>query len=279
MSDPRALPLDVLGEALAADPARPAVTFYDGATGERVELSVATLANWVAKTANLLVDDLGVGPGSTVALDLPPHWLGPVWLLAAWTAGAEVVLATGAEGTGDGPVDVLVVPHDRAVDGRLPDDAAVAAAGDVVLVSTLPLGAPPPLPLPAGALDFAREVPSHGDRWSGPVPPPGSAALRAGGRELARGELHERLAGVTADGPGRDDRVLSGLALGPATGLEQLETALLRPLAAGAGVVLVRHLAGERLASVAAQERVTSLVGLDGLVGPDAGPDAAAPPA
>src|SRR5690606_31992912 len=33
--------------------ARPLITFYDDATGERIELSGVTTANWVAKTANL----------------------------------------------------------------------------------------------------------------------------------------------------------------------------------------------------------------------------------
>ncbi|MGN6334406.1 MAG: TIGR03089 family protein [Motilibacteraceae bacterium] len=256
MSDPRALPLDILGDALAADPARPAVTFYDGATGERVELSVATLANWVAKTANLLVDDLGLAPGATVALDLPPHWLGPVWLLAAWTVGAEVLLEDS-----DGGADVLVLPHDRASDGTLPATAAVGAAGDVVLVSTLPLGAPPPLPLPGGAVDYAREVPAHGDRWSGPVPPPESAALRVGRQRRTRAQLRAALADQSAG-----NRVLSALPLGPATDLDLLVAALLRPLATGAGAVLLGHPEvpdGDRLAALAAQERVTATAGLE----------------
>ncbi|HEU4676727.1 MAG TPA: TIGR03089 family protein [Motilibacteraceae bacterium] len=269
MSDPRALPLDVLGDALAADPARPAVTFYDGATGERVELSVATLANWVAKTANLLVDDLAVAPGATVALDLPPHWLGPVWLLAAWTVGAEVVLDDSPTDQQDGGVDVLVLPHDRAADGKLPDTAAARGAGEVVLVSTLPLGAPPPLPLPGGAVDYAREVPAHGDHWSGPVPPPASAALRIGPQRRTRAELRTALAGEPVGG--RGDRVLSALPLGPGTDLDLLLTALLRPLATGAGAVLLAHAEvpdGDRLAALAAQERVTATAGLvvDGAV-------------
>ena len=46
----------VFADAIATDPTRPLLTFYDDATGERTELSGATLANWVAKTANLLVD-------------------------------------------------------------------------------------------------------------------------------------------------------------------------------------------------------------------------------
>src|SRR5579859_6537412 len=46
-------PADLLRSLLEADPARPLITFYDDATGERVELSVKTFDNWVAKTANL----------------------------------------------------------------------------------------------------------------------------------------------------------------------------------------------------------------------------------
>ncbi|MCU0266884.1 MAG: TIGR03089 family protein, partial [Actinomycetia bacterium] len=68
----------LLADTLHRDPARPLLTHYDDATGERVELSVATTANWVAKTANLLADELDVGPGAVVALALPRHWLVPV---------------------------------------------------------------------------------------------------------------------------------------------------------------------------------------------------------
>src|SRR5262249_10238292 len=74
-----------------ADPVRPLVTFYDDATGERIELSATTFGNWVAKTANLLVDELDAEPGDRIALDLPPHWQTAVWLFAAWSAGLHVV--------------------------------------------------------------------------------------------------------------------------------------------------------------------------------------------
>src|SRR4051812_31192843 len=67
-------PVDLLRRALAAEPSRPLVTFYDDATGERVEFSVKTFDNWVAKTANLLVDGLGAEPGAKVVLALPLHW-------------------------------------------------------------------------------------------------------------------------------------------------------------------------------------------------------------
>ena len=48
---------DVLARQLRADSSRPLITFYDDATGERVELSVTTYANWVAKVASLLVEE------------------------------------------------------------------------------------------------------------------------------------------------------------------------------------------------------------------------------
>jgi uncharacterized protein (TIGR03089 family) len=44
-------------------------------------LSTVTLANWAAKTANLLRDELGAGPGSRVAVLLPAHWQSAAVLL------------------------------------------------------------------------------------------------------------------------------------------------------------------------------------------------------
>jgi uncharacterized protein (TIGR03089 family) len=64
----------VLGPLLRTDPARPRITHYDDVTGSRIELSGATLANWAAKTANWLRDELAVQPGDIVAVLLPPHW-------------------------------------------------------------------------------------------------------------------------------------------------------------------------------------------------------------
>ena len=46
----------MLADQVRRSAGRPVVTFYDDATGERVELSAATYANWVAKTAGLLQD-------------------------------------------------------------------------------------------------------------------------------------------------------------------------------------------------------------------------------
>ena len=53
----------LLGPALGAAAARPLITHYDDATGERMELSGTTAANWTAKAANLLRDECDVEPG------------------------------------------------------------------------------------------------------------------------------------------------------------------------------------------------------------------------
>ncbi|MDG4865022.1 TIGR03089 family protein, partial [Streptomyces sp. T-3] len=103
MNETDRTPADLLRSALAADPARPLVTFYDDATGERVELSVATFANWVAKTANLLQGDLGAEPGDRLALLLPAHWQTAVWLLACSSVGVTVVV-----GGDPGDADLVV---------------------------------------------------------------------------------------------------------------------------------------------------------------------------
>src|SRR3954447_19312603 len=95
----------LLADAVAADPARPLLTWYDDATGDRTELSGATLANWVAKTANLLVDGCGLGPGDVAAVRLPAHWQTAAVLLGAWAAG----LAVDVGGTPRSAVDATTV--------------------------------------------------------------------------------------------------------------------------------------------------------------------------
>ncbi|MFD0393659.1 TIGR03089 family protein [Streptomyces nogalater] len=89
-------PADLLASALAADPGRPLVTFYDDATGERVELSVATFANWVAKTANLLQGDLAATPATASRCCCPRTgrrpcgcWPAPRWARSRTSPGTR----------------------------------------------------------------------------------------------------------------------------------------------------------------------------------------------
>ncbi|MFJ5220589.1 TIGR03089 family protein [Streptomyces sp. NPDC088354] len=227
-------PADLLRSALAADPARPLVTFYDDATGERVELSVATFGNWVAKTANLIQDELGAQPGDRAALLLPAHWQTAVWLLACFSTG--VVAVPGGDPAG----------ADFVVSGPETLEAALACPGERVALALRPLGARFPQP-PAGFADYAVEVPTQGDRFTpyAPVDPGAPALELPGGEELTGTGVVERAAASAASlGLTAGSRLLSGRPYGDWDGLA---AGLLAPLAAGGSVVLCRHL--DRLAA------------------------------
>ncbi|MEU9113130.1 TIGR03089 family protein [Streptomyces sp. NPDC048483] len=224
-------PADLLRSALAADPARPLVTFYDDATGERVELSVATFANWVAKTANYLQGDLAAAPGDRLALLLPAHWQTAVWLVACSSVGVV------AEVGGDPAAADLVVSGPDTL------EAARACSGERVALALRPLGGRFPQP-PAGFADYAVEVPGQGDRFAPFVPvDPGAVALAVDGEELTGTDIGERAAAdAAAAGMPGAPRVLSGL---PYDTWQGLSYGLYAPLATGGSVVLCRHL--ERL--------------------------------
>ena len=71
-----------------ADRSQPFLTWYEDTHGYRVELSLATLLNGVAKCAGLLRDEYDIQPGDIVALHLPMHWQRAVWLGACWSVRA-----------------------------------------------------------------------------------------------------------------------------------------------------------------------------------------------
>ncbi|MEV6313997.1 TIGR03089 family protein [Streptomyces sp. NPDC051776] len=233
-------PADLLRSALAADPARPLVTFYDDATGERVELSVATFANWVAKTANLLQDDLAAEPGDRLALLLPAHWQTAVWVIACSSTG--VVADVGGD---PASADVVVAGPDSL-------EAARACSGERVALSLRPLGARFP-EAPPGFVDYAVEVPSQGDRFApyAPVDPDAPALAFAGSGELTGARMVERArADAVARGLTPVSRLLSGL---PYDTWDGMSAGLLAPLAAGGSVVLCRNL--DELAPDALEQR------------------------
>jgi uncharacterized protein (TIGR03089 family) len=204
-------------ELLRADGSRPLVTFYDDATGERVELSVVTYANWVSKTAALVQDELGLARGDRVHLDLPTHWLTPVWLGAAWTVGLEVV----------------TTPHgaDLVVCG--PDGVPTYAGTteNVVALSLLPLGARFRDPLPDGVVDYGAVVWGQPDAFLA-LDPPGPDDVAWRGASI----LTQR--NVAAGGPDpRTDRLLTDLSPSTDAGLP----CLLGPLTTGSGTVWVAN--------------------------------------
>jgi uncharacterized protein (TIGR03089 family) len=205
------------------------VTFYDDATGERVELSVATFANWVAKTANLLQGDLGAQPGDRLALLLPAHWQTAVWLLACSSTGVLADMA------GDPAAADLVVSGPDTL------EAARACGGERVAMSLRPLGGRFPEP-PRGFVDYATEVPGQGDRFVpyAPVDPNAPALAFGGAGELTAAEVvGQARADAAARGLGPGSRLLSGL---PYDSWQGLSAGLLAPLAAGGSIVLCRHL-------------------------------------
>lgn len=229
-----------LQRALAADPAGPRLTYYDDDTGERVELSTTTLANWVAKTTNLLVLECGVGPGSTISLHLPRHWITAVWVLAADAAGATVRhhpdSRADQQDTGRS-IDVAVIGPDLVDDPPEGDE--------IFAVSLAPLAAPFVEPLPPLVRDFTVEVRTMPDQLAGPVGPPG----------VLGGAAEERAAAL---GLVPADRVVS---LGPLEGLADVITQWLAPLAVGASVVWIGNPVASRCVSRWTSERVTAVAG------------------
>jgi len=161
--DPRATTFpSALAALLRHEPARPMVTFYDDATGERVELSVATYANWVAKTAGLAQDELDAERGGLLLLDLPTHWLGAVWLGAAWSLGLVVTDDPALAGKADlvvcGPAGVATYEEHAE---RVP----------VVALSLRPLGGRFTEALPTGVTDYGAVVLAQPDAFTAWDPP------------------------------------------------------------------------------------------------------------
>jgi len=206
----------------AADPSQPLVTYYDMATGERVELSTTTTANWVAKTSNFLVDELEVEPGTRIRIGLPSHWLTMVWILSAWNVGAAVV------------------DHDAAVGVSGPE--LVADEEHRLAASLRPLGGRFAQP-PAGFVDLGAEVPGHGDHFVALDPPaPETVAVDLDGDRRTHAEVlssvrpaPDRLV-VSPGSLARDVDLLAGACLG------------------GGSLVVVASATSEQIARVAQQE-------------------------
>lgn len=204
---------------LRADPVGPRITYYDDATGERIELSAVTLANWAAKTGNLLRDELGAGPNSRVAILLPAHWQTAAVLFGVWWIGAEAALT--------GAADIALCTAERLDEA---DDAV--AGGEVAVLSLDAFGRPAP-DLPIGVTDYATAVRVHGDQIV-PEPRPGPAL---GGRSVDE-LLADCQSSAAARGLTSGDRVLSDK---PWTEPAGLVNHLLAILAAGASLVQVAH--------------------------------------
>lgn len=149
---------DLVTRRLRQDAATPLVTCYGATPGERTEFSTRSFANWVDKTANLVVAEYDLGEGDTVVVRVlaehPHQWMGWVWLGAAWQVGLRVRTA----GAGD-----LVVGG--------PDIAADPRAVATLACSLDPLGTPLRATAP-GVVDYVGEVRGQPDTWLGVDPSP-----------------------------------------------------------------------------------------------------------
>ncbi|MCH9815826.1 MAG: hypothetical protein K0U64_05145 [Actinomycetia bacterium] len=122
----------------------PAITWY-GADRTRIELSYATLANAVAKTAGFLQEELELEPGDSLRLQLGSHWQTPVWISACAAVGLAVDLRSTADHSAAPLVSFSLTSLSQS-----PSAAPV-------LVSANPFGLPGDAP-PDGIVDHAREV-------------------------------------------------------------------------------------------------------------------------
>ncbi|WP_336085890.1 TIGR03089 family protein [Nocardia sp. SSK8] len=223
----------LLDPILERDPAGPRVTWYDDATGARIELSGLTLANWAAKTANLIRDEFALSPGARVAVPLPAHWQTAAVLLGCWWAGTEVVL------TPDPDADLALVTPDRLDD--------VDGVGEVAVLSLDAMGTPV-RDLPPGVTDFATAVRVHGDQFR----PGGFRAALDGlsvGEVLDAARRSAQLQGISAG-----DRVLSS---SPWETVDELIDGYIAVLYAGASLVQVVNPDPAAVAHRVATERVT----------------------
>ena len=226
-------------QLLTREPARPFVTYYDEASGERSELSAKSLANWVVKTHHLLTTELGLGVGDGALLALPAHWISFAPLLGVLTAGLRIV-----EGPSEAEV-AFVEPATIATAAGVPEVYAVAPEsarvgfGDAV---------------PAGANDYVAAARPHEDKWpslrfgAGPDDPCVAGRTRAEVVEQAWARASEL--GLAAG-----SRVLSTRErFGPDDWLDLV----FAPLAVGGSVVLVRNCADPAVLDRRAdQERAT----------------------
>jgi uncharacterized protein (TIGR03089 family) len=221
-------PEQLFSDLLAAEPSRPFVSYYDEASGERSELSVRSLANWVAKTHFLLLDELGLGVGDAAYVALPAHWLSVPAVLGVLTAGLE-----------------LTSDPSRAAVGFVAPGTAESADGipDVYAIAAVP-----------GIADYTDAVRPQPDKWPSVhlVAGPSDPALNGRSREALVRDARAR-AGELGAGDGA--RLISTRWW---QSPEDLVDTLFVPLVVGGSVVYVANAADEAIVERRAQqERAT----------------------
>ncbi|MFI9643320.1 TIGR03089 family protein [Micromonospora sp. NPDC051925] len=233
---------------------RPLLTYCDDATGERTELTASQLGGWAARTAGLLRDGCELGPGSRVAVLLPPHWRTAAVLLGAWSVGMAVSFRPRAtaglpvlEPGGDRPYDAVFVTPER-LDDWLDD---VPDGVHRYLVGT---GPGPLADVPVGWLDWSAEVLRHTDA------PPDYAAVHPAAPATPDGTSYAVWGRLASELAGQLDLRGADRLLVDAAEHEQPVKWLLAPLAVGASVVICANLDRSDLHARVATEQITRVL-------------------
>jgi uncharacterized protein (TIGR03089 family) len=216
---------------LSGDRSRPLITHYDDSAKTRVELSVATMANWAAKTANWLTEEFDVEPGTPVAVLLPAHWQTAGVLLGAWWCGAHVTNSP------DGAAVALTTM-----------DASATGAEAHAVVSLDPMGMGLRGSPPDGVLDYISDSRMFGDDFLPTQQVPGSTPALL---DLSVDEVVK-----AAHSNAVSTRVLSTLDW---TFPDGVVASLLSVLAGGGSLVQVTNSDPDELASHLASERAVPL--------------------
>ncbi|MEU7798539.1 TIGR03089 family protein [Micromonospora arborensis] len=240
--------------AQPADAEQPLLSYRDEATGERVDLTAQQVGAWAARGASLLRDGCGLGPGSRVAVLLPPHWRTAAVLLGAWASGLAVSFRPRAtaglpvlEPGGDRPFDAVLVTPQRQ-DDWLED---VPDATHRYLVGTGP-GQLADVPL--GWLDWSAEVLRHGEAT------PDHTAIHPSDPATADGTTYGQWGAIAQEYAKMLDLRAGDRLLVDAAEHEEPLKWLLAPLSAGASVVISANLDPARRDAVVAAERVTRVL-------------------
>lgn len=175
--------MELLSHLLALDPASPRLTVYNESTGARLDFSAITLDNWASKVGNMLLEELDLEEGSTIAIDLPVSWQTAVIVLGALATGVDVEFVSD---TAPDSVD--------AVFTSLEQFSRHEGHSDVLIVSDDPFGrgiVESGGELPNGAIDFGPTVRFYGDQFFNPTRAlseitPGNS-VPAGSRVLSTG--------------------------------------------------------------------------------------------
>lgn len=225
---------DILARRASTDGSGPFLTCYVSAPEarpDRTELSARSFANWVAKTANLLTDEIGLDPGDRVELrlaaDHPGHWMTLIWVMAAWQAGLTVTDRNG----------------DVVVDGPRPPASTPTVPAYAASLHPLGLGL---RDLPPGWLDFSSAALAQPDDWFGEGPEDADAvAWEVAGVERSFAELTS----VTPS-------ARRGLVVDPRSAWDAVQECLAAPLLGGGSSVVAIGVDETTRARIAVDEKV-----------------------